>query len=377
VRTMVAIVLLLLATLPVSGKQAGESPAPGSAEFLAAWQAFARPAKDSTATSLDARQQARMAAIPHMEAAVEADSADADKHAALAYIYLSAGKYEPGKQAANRAIDRDRSQPLYYLLRGQAEAALAKLNPETASDRIEPALRAFDDAAHLDPSNSLPLLQAASVALDAGRVDLAEPRVKRALERPGFTFYRLPVPDGLDTDQTTCLHMWQYVQLWQWAELVARCQNVERTWLKLGERKLEEGDFEGAEACFREALEVARRTGSAEPNVFIAVNFGMDMLEDAYARLLRLAEKQGNEGAQRWRGELGVVQIGRQELHGALQRYVDKIDEDPPASIDELLSFEAECVRRALLGVGLAPAETREPEDGKAEAGEKSAPHEP
>jgi len=361
VRAMLAMVLLLLAAPPMSPADFAEAQPKGPAEFLAAWQAFAKVVKSPAAPSPDARQQARIAAIPHMEAAVEADDANPDYRAALAHIYLSAGKYAEGKDAANHAIDRDRRRPSFYLLRGQAEAALAHMDPETARDRIGPALRAFDDAARLDPSNSLPLLQAASVAIDAGRTDLAEPTVKRALQRPAFRFYRLPVPDGLDSDQTTSLHMWQYIQLGQWAELVARCQNVERTWLKLGEQKLEEEDFEGAETYFREALGIARRTGSAEPNVFIGVNFGMDMLEDAYVRLLRLAEKRENGEAERWRGELGVLQIGRQELRGALQQYLKRLEEDPPRSVDDLLHFEAECVRRTLLGIGLAPAEETEP----------------
>jgi hypothetical protein len=38
-----------------------------------------------------------------------------------------------------------------------------------------------------------------------------------------------------------------------------------------------------------------------------------------------------------------------------LQRYFERLDEDPPESLSELLRFEAECVEPAVLGIGLTP----------------------
>jgi hypothetical protein len=177
--------------------------------------------------------------------------------------------------------------------------------------------------------------------------------------------------------------MWQYVQLGQWQQLIARCANVERLLLKLGvtgeEAAKPAPDADPAEPdaaklaevaeIYRRALGVARLVGSAEPNLFIAVVSGLDMMEDAYAGLLRVALATGSNEAQRWDGEMGVLAIGRQHLYAALQRYEKQRDEDPPASIDELLQFEAELLRQTILGIGLRPAELQ-PQAG---TGEKQA----
>jgi tetratricopeptide (TPR) repeat protein len=353
--------VLLLAVIAARADEARKPKPEGYQEFHAAWQAFAAPAKEKRQEpiSLDERQQARLAALPHMQAAVDANDRDPAYRAALAYIQFEAAKYQQAKESIDKAIDRERRDPLLYLLRGRTEAALAQLGPDTAAERIDPALRAFDDAARLDPANSLPLLQAASVALHVGRRDLALSKVEKALERPRFVLYPLPLPEAFDADPGQSIRMWQYVQLTHWQQLLARCINVQRVLLKAGEEKEKAEDPAAAERYYRQALEVGRRTGAAEPNLIMAVNYGIGMMDQAYAWLARLAEATGSSELARWTGESGVLYLGQQDLLGANQRYWQRLAEDPPASIAELLRFEASLVRGVILGIGLTPVASK------------------
>ena len=84
------------------------------------------------------------------------------------------------------------------------------------------------------------------------------------------------------------------------------------------------------------------------------------MMEDAYARLLRLAQMQGSREAERWNGETGVLYIARGDLFSKLQVYLKNLQEKPPGSVEELLRLEAGAVEYALLGIGLTPPTARE-----------------
>jgi len=329
----------------------------GEDEFRAAWKAFAAPARTpGNLRTAEARQEARLAAMPHIEAALAADPQNPVYHASLAYIRLAAGKYQQAREAIVRALELKQDDPLLHLLCGQAEAALAQMEPAKAGERIGPPLKEFARAAELDPTNALPLLQGASVAFDVGRKDLALPMVKQALDRPRFVLYRLSVPGDLDPDPKVAGVLWQYVQLGQWMELLARCENVAKALLRPGEEKQAAGDLRAAETHYRQALDVGGKIGTAAPSLFITTNVAIDMMEGAYTHLLSVAEAKGSPDAERWRGELAVLQIGRTGLYGALQRYLKRLEEDPPRSIEELLGFEAECVEETILGIGLTPS---------------------
>jgi len=353
---LLAAVLLGLALAAPLARAAAPAPPPGEAEFRAAWIAFSAPSADpEKARSLEARQQARMAAIPKMEEAVSADPKNPLYYESLAYICLTAGQYEKGRKAVDQGIALKRDRPLLYLLRGQAEAARAQMNPRTARDNIGPALSAFDQAGRLDPQNSLPLLQAASVAFDVGRPDLALPRVEQALQRPTCRLYRLALPENLDPDRGASFRMWQYAQLGAWMELLARCRNAHSSLLRLGEKAEEENDLPGAEARFQQALAVGRHAGQAEPNLFITVATALDLLEDAYGALGRVAEARGDPQAERWQGEAGVIRVARGQLAGALQGYIKEISGSPPPSLDQLLALEGRHVAPVIRGMGLQP----------------------
>ncbi len=174
--------------------------------------------------------------------------------------------------------------------------------------------------------------------------------------------HRLPIPGDLDPDPTTSIRMWQRAQMSQWSELLARCQNAARMISKLGREKAESGDLDGAEALFRQALEIGRHMGNAKPNLFISVNAALNVMEDAYLNLARVAHAKQDPEEQRWAGEAGVLGIGRQELFVGLQHYLKLIEEAPPASLDDLLREEAEYVARTMLGVGLSPTAKPKPQ---------------
>ncbi len=357
-----AIAAVVLVAMVTASAADSDRP-PAESEFRAGWVAFAsvKPGPDGKLT-LGAQQEARVAAAARMEAAAEADPGNAVYQASLCYVCLAAGKYARAAEAIDRAIKLKDDDPLFYMLRGQAQAALAHMVPQEAGERILPALTAFEEAARLDPTNALPLVQAASVAVSVGRMDLALSRIERALERPTARLYRLWVPFDLHPERDASINAWQYVQYGYWTSAAARCQNVGMALLSLGAQKMKDEDLDGAARGFRKALEVGRAVGMAEPNLFITVHVAINMMEGAYGGLLQVAEAGHGGNAEQWRGEMGVLQIARTELQNRLQVYLNRLKEDPPETADELLALESDSVERALLGMGLTPVSKKETE---------------
>jgi tetratricopeptide (TPR) repeat protein len=365
---LVAIVLL---ACPVSARAAETEPA-GLSEFRAGWRAAASPGpRQEGKGALQARQEALQEAIPHLEAAVSADPKNVSYLISLGYVCLSAGKYQQAKETLLQATERDRKNPLPYLLRAQAEAALAMMNPDTRAEQIGAALRSFDDAAQLDQTNSLALVQAASVASGVGKQDIAMEKLKAGLARLGMTLYRLPIPGDLSPDTGTSTKMWQQAQYTQWLELLARCQNAARMLLKEGKQKEDARDLQGAEAAYQQALALGRQVGNARPNLFITVSTALNIMEDAYIVLARVAEVRQSRELEAWKGERGVVAIGREELLGQLQVYTKRLQESPPPSVEAALELEARSVARVMRGVGLSP--THEPLPLGRQPGESSS----
>lgn len=354
---LIVIAALLGSWLAGAAAQPPAAPPPkGDADFRAAWVAFAAPAADpEKSQSLEARQQARLAAIPLMEAAIAADSRNWIYQESLAYICLTAGQYEKAKAAVEKAIGIKRDRPVLYLLRGQAEAALAQMDPPNTPTLIGPAVDAFDRAAKLDPYNALPLLQGASVAYDASRPDLAAARVKQALQRTGSMLYTLSVPSNLFDDRGAAIRAWQYIQLGHWYELLARFRNVNRHLLARGERLEQRKELGAADESYRSALQVGRLVAGMSPHLFINVNAGIDMMEDSYHALARVANATGNKDEQRWKGEAGVVEFARSQLVAALGTYAKEIAKNPAPTIEELLVFEDKIVAPVIAGIGLNP----------------------
>jgi len=363
----IAIAALVVLAVGAAAAACSDQPASeGEREFRAAWVAFtASVAGPPEARTPEARQQARLDGIEHMDAAVKADPSNAAYHISLAYVCLAAGEYARAKEAAARAIELKGDDPLPYVLQGQAEAALARTGGDGAGEGIEAALKAFDDAARVDPKNSLPLMQGAGFAFEVGRADLALPRAEQALGREGIVFPRLPLPFDLYADRTGAIDAWQYVQYGHWMMLLTGCQNAARALLRSGEGKLEAEDAEGAEADFRAALEMGRMVGMSRPSLFVTSHTAINMMEDAYARLLRVAQIQGSREAERWKGETGVLYIARGDLFGNLQNYLKGLKEKPPGSAEELLRLEAAAVEYALLGIGVTPPTAQEAAQGE------------
>ena len=346
--------VLLVAVATASWAGQSEAPA-GAQEYRAAWAAFAAPSLvgSEAARTAQASQQAFLAAIPPMEAAAAADPQNATYQASLSYICLVAGQYQKAREAINRGIELNRRDPLLHVLRGQAEAAMAQMSPEDAGQRIGPALEAFDEASRLDSDNALPLLQAASVAFDVGRADLALPKIQQALTRANCRLYRISVPFDLGDEPAESIAAWQYVQYGFWWGLSARCANVVAGCWRLGAEEEQAGRLEVAEERFQWALQVSRKVGLTEPHLFITVNMAMDLMEDSYGHLARVAEAQGSREAERWNGESGVVQIGRGFLLSGLQEYQAQIAASPPDSIEALLALEDRSVTTVIDGIGL------------------------
>jgi len=352
---------------------AAETEPAGLSEFRAGWREVAAPAsRQEGKGALQARQEALQAAIPLLEAAVSAEPRNVSYRISLGYVYLSAGKYEQAREALFQATERDRKNPVPYLLRAQAEAALAFMNPDTKAQEIGTALRSFEDAAQLDQTNSLALIQAASVAFEVGKQEVALVKLQGGLARPGMTLYRLPIPGDLSPDTSTSIKMWQQAQMWQWLEMLYRCQNVARMLLKEGKEKEDAGDLDGADAVYKQVLALGRQVGNAHPNLFITVSTALNTMEDAYIGLARVSEARKSRDAEAWNGERGVVGIGREELLGQLQIYTKRLDESAPASIDDTLELEAQSVAWVMRGVGLSPTHEPLPLGGKAQTGEEA-----
>lgn len=289
----IAAAMLLGSALVGAAAQPKAAPVPkGDADFRAGWNAFAAPAADpEKAKSSEARQQARMAAIPLLEAAVAATPDNWGYQESLGYVCLSAGQYEKAKAAIEKAIAIKQDRPLLYMLRGQAEAAMAQMDPPSAAERIGKAIAAFDRAGQIDRHNALPLLQAASVAFDADRPDLALPRINKALKRPGAMLYTLATPTNLSDQPGLSVRAWQYIQLGHWYELLSRFQNVSRKLLARGGTLSQKGDLEAADESYRQSLQVGRLVGAMRPHLFINVSYAMNMMQDSYDSLADLAAK--------------------------------------------------------------------------------------
>jgi tetratricopeptide (TPR) repeat protein len=282
--------LLMLASAGLAAQPLAKQSPKGDEDFRAAWKAFAAPVSDpEKVKSMEVRQEARMAAIPLMEAAVAADPNNWTYQESLGYLCLTAGKYDKAKTVIDRAIRIKGDRPLLYMLRGQAEAALAQMNPPEAGKNIQPAIDAFDRAGRADKLNALPLLQGASVAFDVDRHDLAVAMIKEGLQRPGCMLYTLMVPTDLFEDKGESVRAWQYVQLGHWYGLLARFRNDSRVLLKRGAYYQQKPDLGQADQQYRWALQIGRMIGAMQPNLFINVAAAADIMEDAYRGLAQVA----------------------------------------------------------------------------------------
>ena len=353
---MAKLLVLILLIFGAGPKGAPNEVAPTltpDEQFRNAWREFAAPVLIENADTT--REQARIASIPKFEAAVEAAPDDCAYRTGLVYAHISAEQCVEAKEALVEAIERCNDNPLLYLLRAETEAGLAKMAPDTDKDAIGRAIRSCERAAALEPKNGLALLQAASIALNARDQQLALEKLDLALARPGLRLPRLPIPDNLDSNRTRAIRAWQFIQMKQWMDNLGRCRDVARNLLILGIEKKEAGDLDAAEQHFQRALRVARLVGNARPNNFISVSMALDLMEDAYLSLALLAEARQSPEIERWKGEAGVLFIGRQELHGALQHYMKVIQKEPPTSTDALLDLEARIIARIMRGVALSP----------------------
>lgn len=346
----------MAAVLAAAGMAAAQPAAPvpaGQAEFRAGWMALAEPVSESLPESpAEQLQRAREAAIPHLEAAVAAAPEELAYQTSLTWAYLLAGKYQKALDTINRAIARERGDPLLYLLRGQAEAALAQLKPEEASSRIGPALVAFARAAELDPQNALPLLQAASVAVDVNSPEQAVSYLKQALSRQQCRLYRLPIPEDLGMGPAGHVKTWERLQYGFWAGLLARCRNVADFCLRTGKELEDKGELAGAEERYLWARSVASLVGRAEPRLFITVNTGIDLREDVFGHLAQVGKALGRKEAELWANEPGICEVGRQHLFGALQAYEEKLAKGEVGSVAEALELQGRLVSPVIAGVG-------------------------
>jgi tetratricopeptide (TPR) repeat protein len=350
-----AVAAALLVTAGAAGA-ARRAPGPpkGEAEYREGWLALVAPSRDAKqANSLEARQKARMEAVSHLEAAAAADPQNAKYQASLAYISLLAGRYSQAKQAIDLAIDRERRDPLFYLLRGQAEAALAMMDPATASKEIGKAMDAFDRAGQLDPKNALPVLQAVSVALDVDRLDLAGPRLKQALARPESRLYQLAVPTDLVPARPDALRLWETIQMMCWGDLLARGRNVSEVLLRLGSQEEMKGNLSAAESYYRDAYRVAKKAGRTQPRVLLSVGTAIDTLDHVYFALARVAKAQQDPAAERWEGERGVLSLCRTELERAVGAYFADLKANPPDSVEAMLARESQACKKAYDGAGM------------------------
>jgi tetratricopeptide (TPR) repeat protein len=376
-------VLAALALGSLSGLSAQAALPKGAEEYRDGWRTFAtpKPGPDKKIT-LESRVSAHKDAVPKLEAAVSADPTSLKYRTALVYTLLSASEYQKAKTAVDAAIKRERGDPLLYLLRAQAEAALAQMDPAKASSNVGPAIAALDRAAELDPTNSLPLLQAVSIALDLDRLDLALPRLERALALPECRLYSLSVPLDLDPNPTVAVTLWQQIQFTYWFDLLARCQNAARGVIRLGDQAVKTGDLEAAESRYQQARQIGRMVGRSKPYLFLSVGTAVDILDLSYQRLAAIAQGQADVAgraaeeakkagqdtaaydqeasrwkheAEKWDGERGVLQFGASQLQGALGSYRKQLAESPPSSVEALTQLEAGWLTGIMAGIGLEP----------------------
>ncbi len=313
-------------------------------EFRAGWLEFVRPAiaPDEFPTAFH-YHRARERAIASMKLSLE-NKKRAETLESLAYFYLRDFQYQNAREGFEEALKRKGDEPRLRHLLGQTKAVLLLAEPETRSEECKEAIKEFRRAADREESNAMPLFQAASVAFDSNRSDLALPLVKEALGRPECGFYTLPVPEDLAEDRAQATGAWWWVQSELWKEMIVRAANCGRWVVRQADRSALRGEKEKAEELYLQAVQIGQHLYRTNPPLVEALAAGLEMERTALRGRLRNPAGDSADVEERLK-RLDSAQKNLERLWRDLR---EKERRQPPASIEERVENQKRLVEAIL-----------------------------
>jgi len=315
----------------------------GEKEYRAGWAAFVQPVlepeKYPTAYHY---HQAREQAISEMKAAAAEKTAEALE--SLGYFYFRDFQYRNAREQFEAALKRKGREPRLYYLLGQTKAVLLLSEPEKMREQCKEALEEFRRAAARDEANALPLFQAASVAFDADRSDLALPLVSEALKRPEYRLYALPVPQELAADGSQAAKAWWWVQSGLWSEMITRTANSARGLLRQADRLALSGEEAQAEEAYRQAEQIGQMLYRANPPLAESLAAGLEIERQALSA--QIGNRSGVMTAERTR--LKQIDAARRNLERLWKELQEKERLQPPAGAEAWLNDQKSLVEAVL-----------------------------
>jgi len=307
-------------------------------ELRAAWLAYAKPAisPQDYPTAFHLRR-ARENAIAVLQASP--DQKDSELQEALGYFLLRDYQYHKAQVAFEAAIKRRGQEPRLRYFLAVTKAILLTSNPDTMPEQSKTVIEEFQKASKAEPQNALPLLQAASVAFDADRPDLALPLVTEALAKPGFYLYRLPVPSDLVPDGPQATAAWGMVESELWGEIINRATNCARGLMREGNRLSLRKETAAAQELYQKSEAIGQMLTRTTPPLASSLAAGLEVERQAL-----IARSENPEARQK----LAKVEAAQEALQKSWEDLQAQEKSNPPKTPEARLENQKQLVEKIL-----------------------------
>jgi hypothetical protein len=303
-----------------------------------AWLAYAKPAisPQDYPTAFHLRQ-ARQTAISILQASP--DQKDSELQEALGYFLLRDYQYHKAQIAFEAALKHRGNEPRLRYFLAVTKAILLTSNPDTMPEQSKTVIEEFQKAAKAESQNALPLLQAASVAFDSDRPDLAVPLVTEALAKPGFYLYRLPVPSDLVPDGPQATAAWWLVESELWGEIINRATNCARGLMREGNRLSLRKETAAAQELYQKAEAIGQMLTRTAPPLASSLAAGLEVERQA------LVARSEAPGA---RQQLAKVEAAQEALQKSWEDLQVQEKTNPPKTPEARLENQKQLVEKIL-----------------------------
>ena len=311
-----------------------------------AWRAFVQPAvTPEQYTATYHYHQARERAINPL-VAIPPGKRSMPEVTALGYFHLRDFQYNNARDSFEYALKHNNKDPLLRYLFASTKAILLVTEPEKMQEQGKGVIEEFKRLSGRDPNNAMPLIQAASVAFDCNRIDLALPLINEALKKPEFRFYQVPLPDKLDESPVQSAKAWWWVQAELWNEMVSRTANCTRGLLQRASRHSLAGDPKRADELYQQAVQVAALLTRTSPANADAAFTGLEL-----ERQTLLAQSTSPGVSQPPAGQLAKIEAAQRELERKWRELQAQEQAQPPVSVEERLAHQKSLLEAALAGL--------------------------
>lgn len=306
-----------------------------------AWTVFAAPVLDPAAygSTMD-HHRARVQAIAAIGDGAEKNARLSE---ALGYFYLRDFQYLKAKDMFEAAAKRSREPRIRFLL-AQTKAILLLAEPEKRGEQCKEPIGEFRKAANQEPDNAVPLLQAASVAFDCNRTDLALPLITEAIKRPACRLYTADVPEDLAADPAKAAAAWYWVQSALWNDAISRVSNCARWLIQLGDRASIAGEKARARMLYQQAVEVGGLLTRCSPPLGVACAAGLEAQKQALTAQTGPSGGPTPEELAAVRARLEAVE-NQQKAFKRRQTELQRAEQsEPPKSVQAIMDNQKKLV---------------------------------